>query len=50
MSLDQVRSYFGFTKMPFGKALPPSALYKAPATKKPLPGLASWSPSRPSGC
>ena len=24
---DQVRSYFGFTKMPFGKAVPPSALY-----------------------
>ena len=29
MSLDQVRSYFGFTKMPFGKAVPPSALYKS---------------------
>jgi type II secretory pathway predicted ATPase ExeA len=28
VSLDQVRSYFGFTKMPFGKSLPPSALYK----------------------
>ena len=28
MSLDQVRSYFGFTKMPFGKSLPPSALFK----------------------
>ena len=28
MSLDQVRSYFGFTKVPFGKSLPPSALYK----------------------
>jgi type II secretory pathway predicted ATPase ExeA len=31
MSLDQVRSYFGFTKMPFGKSLPPSALYKTAA-------------------
>ena len=29
MSLDQVRAYFGFTKMPFGKSLPPSALYKS---------------------
>ena len=28
MSLDQVRSYFGFTQVPFGKAVPPSALYK----------------------
>lgn len=28
MSIDQVRSYFGFTKMPFGKSLPPSALYE----------------------
>ena len=28
MSLDQVRSYFGFTKLPFGKSLPPAALYK----------------------
>jgi type II secretory pathway predicted ATPase ExeA len=28
MSLDQVRSYFGFTQVPFGKSLPPSALYK----------------------
>lgn len=31
MSLDQVRSYFGFTKVPFGKSLPPSALYKTAA-------------------
>jgi type II secretory pathway predicted ATPase ExeA len=29
VSLDQVRSYFGFTKMPFGKSLPPSALYRS---------------------
>jgi len=29
MSIDQVRAYFGFTKMPFGKALAPSALYKS---------------------
>ena len=28
MSVDQVRSYFGFTKMPFSKLLAPSALYK----------------------
>jgi type II secretory pathway predicted ATPase ExeA len=29
VSLDQVRAYFGFTKMPFGKSLPPSALYRS---------------------
>lgn len=29
MSIDQVRSYFGFSKMPFGKALAASALYKS---------------------
>jgi type II secretory pathway predicted ATPase ExeA len=28
MSLEQVRSHFGFTKMPFGKDLPPSALHR----------------------
>ena len=50
MSLDQVRSYFGFTKVPFGKSLPPSALYRPPPTKKLWPGWPSWSPSRPSGC
>lgn len=26
--IDQVRSHFGFTKMPFGKDLPPSALHR----------------------
>jgi len=31
VSLDQVRSYFGFTKVPFGKSLPPSALYRTAA-------------------
>jgi type II secretory pathway predicted ATPase ExeA len=29
MSIDQVRAYFGFTSMPFGKGLPPSALYRS---------------------
>jgi type II secretory pathway predicted ATPase ExeA len=29
VSIDQVRSYFGFTAMPFGKSLPPSALYRS---------------------
>lgn len=28
MSIDQVRSHFGFTKMPFGKDLSPSALHR----------------------
>jgi len=29
VSLDQVRAYFGFTKIPFGKSLFPSALYRS---------------------
>ena len=29
MSIDQVRAYFGFTKMPFGKSPAPSALYRS---------------------
>ena len=43
--LDKIQSYFGFTTMPFGRALAPGQLFHSGDTPRPPPASATASPA-----
>ncbi len=42
--LDKIQSFFGFTTMPFGRALAPGMLFPAAITPRPPPASPTASP------